>query len=179
MLAPSPSRTDAEIVAAMLDVLKPKAGERAALTRKLRRCVEVMRSGGAHWASDKKKRRQKATRQVRRYRTRLRAVTRYRPDWWGHLNELDENEAFLAALDGEIERVNAFIGPGKRPTDVVAQVAVMESWKLLPPAQRTRTAGKAWHTLSMLLYEAGTGKANCDHVLNYMAMKIADPPFDA
>jgi hypothetical protein len=174
MLAPSRSRRDAEIVAAMLDVLRPAARERAEVTRKLRICVEAMREEAARWASNRKKR-QEATRQLRRYRTRLRAVTRHRPDWWGKLDEPDE--AFLAALDGEIKRVKQYIGPGKRPLDVVAIFVVMETWKLLPPARRTLTNGGTWHKLSLLLYEAATGKSESGKLLNYMAMKIADPPW--
>jgi hypothetical protein len=162
---PAPGRDrDEEIVAEMLEVLAPAAGRRAALARKLRRCVEEMRKAAAFWSPTPASKREdrETTRQWQRYRTRLLAVKRYRPE----RGKLDDE--FLAALDGEIKRVNEYIGPGRKPRDMVAELAVGDAWELLPPAQRTLTVGKAWHTLSMLLYEAGTGKSNSDHVLKYM-----------
>jgi hypothetical protein len=156
MLAPGRSRSDAEIVAAMLDVLKPKAPERAALARKLRRCVEVMRKGAAHRPTAPAKRRE-YTRELQRYRTRLLAAKRACP--WSP-----------DALAAELARVQRLIRDRKRPRDVLAETAVeLAHDDLLTPAQRTLTREGKWHRLAALLYEVATGSdAHADKVLKYM-----------
>jgi hypothetical protein len=166
---PAPGRDrDDELVTAMLAVLKPKVAERAAIARELRRCVEQMRKSAASFgpSSDMVRRQNEVKRQVRRYRTHLlavkRSLKRYRPEGWGG------DEAFLAALDEQIERLNGYFDPGKKPRDLVAEIAVMDAWNLLPRGQRTLTNGGAWHRLSLLLYEAATGKSESGKLLNYM-----------
>jgi hypothetical protein len=164
MLAPSRTRCD-EIVAEMLEVLNPAPGEYAAVALNVRRFVEMMRENETCWglSSDSKQQKKKQARQLKSYRTRLLAVKRYRPDCWG----LDDE--FLAALDEQIKRVNEQIGPGKKPRDLVAEVAVRYAWTLLPRSKRKQTEGGAFHRLSLLLYEAGTGKSESGKLLNYMA----------
>jgi hypothetical protein len=155
MLAPSRNRD--EIVAAMLDLLKPTAGERAAVARKVRSCIATMQHVAAHWLTTPAKHRQH-TRELQRYRTRLLAAKRACP--W--------SPTALAAELAQVQR--ALIRSRKRPRDVVAETAVeLAHDDLLTPAQCSLTREGKWHRLAALLYEAATGSdAHADKVLKYM-----------
>jgi hypothetical protein len=84
---------------------------------------------------------------------------------------------FLTHLNAEIERiksahafrVNTMPKAAKR-WDWIALMAAAGAYLSLPDNQLTQTTEGPWHRLSMLFYEAVTGKPDCDHVLKYMAV---------
>jgi len=84
---------------------------------------------------------------------------------------------FLTHLNAEIERIKSAHAfrvktmpkAGKR-WDWIALMAAAGAYLSLPYNRITLTTGGPWHRLSMLFYEAVTGKPNCDHVLKYMAV---------
>jgi hypothetical protein len=154
-----PGRSRDQIVASMLEVLNPAASERAAVARMVRRCVETIRFVATHWPSSPEERRA-STRELQRYRTRLLAAQRKRPDWVVLVQP--------AALETELDRVQRLIR--RRPRDVIAEAAMqLPYFHLLAPQQHTLTREGKWHRLSALLYEAGTGSdAHADKVLKYM-----------
>jgi hypothetical protein len=85
-----------------------------------------------------------------------------------------DSDEFLRHLDAEIERIKPLYdyevskrGRRSKPRDATAALAASMAQGLIS-GRATLTAHGPWHRLSMLLYEAATGKSNCNKVLYYM-----------
>jgi hypothetical protein len=181
---PTPRRTRA-IVGAILAVLDPPADELQAVRATVVRDIADLRK----YQQDKALGRFATARERRdNLDDHLKALcaaadthsTASPPRWH---NEYSEHVAFGAHLDAQIERIKSYRDAmkvkGHRPVDLVAAEAVQCALFYLCPHWHCRpledwpvtTAGKPWHLLSTLLYEAGTGHPDDDNdkVLNYMA----------
>jgi hypothetical protein len=88
---------------------------------------------------------------------------------------------FRDQLDAQIDHVRTFrdsikVNRADRPVDLTAEGAVQCALSYLCPQWYRKpieqwppvTAGKPWHQLSKLLYEAASGRSDSDKVLNYM-----------
>jgi len=158
MRAPQHGRTRDEIVREALEVIKPPAEQRDAVRAQLISCVDAMPKlvvpALRRWTA-----REPRMKQLRRY---LKYLLATRQACLG-------GAEFLAALDAEIERVQQRCDKryGKKPRDHVAEVAALYANDLLKPRRRTLTPSGHWITLTMLFYEAATGRAERDHVEKY------------
>jgi hypothetical protein len=177
MRAPGRQRL-AEIADEMVEVVNPPANQRAACRANVDRYIKSIgdytkapRGPSAGEFKQKLKDYLKALHATKRNNVRLPKSHSY----------FDEHQQFLAQLDAEIQRMkveqaNVEVPRGHKPVDPIAIAAVQYAIKLLDPDWYRRprqelpplTKGKRWHLLSQLLYEAASGEADRDHVLDYM-----------
>ena len=160
-------RSVEEIVAEALKVIDPPSGKREEIRRELSETMhglgEVERAGLLRQPSPGK-----CKERLETYLKNLLATKRT-------FVRGDSDDEFLKHLDAEIVHINNLhdffttrISKGSKPRDAMAHIAAGMACGSLPGPRRTLTTGGPWHHLSMLFYEAATGKPNCDKVLNYM-----------
>src|SRR6516165_4195141 len=166
-------RSDEEIVAEALNALTPPSDKREATRSEVLTLIHSLRrfeQAGLHRQPSAGQRKE----QLNTYFNNLRATKR---------TFFMGSDEFLTYLDAEIADIKwqhdfqvSRMPKASRPRDWVAIVAAAMAHGLIPEARATLTAGGPWHRLSMLLYEAATGKHDCDKVLKYMAeIKNRDP----
>jgi hypothetical protein len=176
----APQRSHEEIATEALELINPPFGQREATRNELLsliqsllgldKVVESLRGPPAGRLKD----------QLQTYLKNLRAAKRT------FVRNLSDDE-FLTHLDAEISKTKILydfqvsrISKGSKPRDQIAIIATGMALHLIPEQRATLTTGGVWHRLSILFYEAATGKPNCDHVLNYMAkIKSGDPRYVA
>ena len=160
-------RSVEEIVAEALKVIDPPSGKREEIRRELSETMhglgKVERAGLLRQPSPGKRKERLET-----YLKNLLATKRT-------FVRGESDDEFLKHLDAEIVHIKDLhdylatqISKGSKPRDAMAQIAAGMACGSLPGPRRTLTTGGPWHHLSMLFYEAATGKPNCDKVLNYM-----------
>jgi hypothetical protein len=144
-----------------LDIIGPPPEQREAVRRDVTSFIETLPHTVPYVL---RKARGVPTKQLQSYRKRLTTMRRACDDG------APASEEFVQALEGEIDLVQELLRGrhGHRPRDRIAEWAVAYAAKLLAPERRKLTNGGPWHDLAMLFYEAATGKADRDHVLNYM-----------
>jgi hypothetical protein len=164
-----PRRSD-EIVAEALELVNPPPRQRAATRREIVRKLNRIRVFAQGWNSRQSPGEQKE--QLELYRKNLRATKRtyVRVAWQPQGEFLTHLNAEIARIEAAYDfRVKTMPKAGKR-WDWIALMATAEACRSMPDEWITLTTEGPWHRLSMLFYEAATGKPDCDHVLKYMAV---------
>jgi hypothetical protein len=163
-----PGRSDEEIVMEALEIINPPSDQREATRSEVLTKVELVRLRAQAWLRTPSSSEQKE--QLENYLKNLRAAKRTFILAW------DPDSGFLTHLNAEIARIKSAydfrinkIPKGARRWDWIAVWATAAASLCLPAERRTLTNGGPWHCLSMLFYEAVTGKPDCDRVLKYMA----------
>jgi hypothetical protein len=166
----APGRSDEEIVAEALELINPPSGQRETTRSEVLSTIHRVRTFAQGYHCRQSPSEQKE--QLELYLKNLRATKRtfVRVGWQ------PEGE-FLTHLNAEIARIKSAYDfrakttpkAGKR-WDWVALMATAGARLSIPDQRITLTTGGPWHLLSILFYEAATGKPNCDHVLKYMAV---------
>jgi hypothetical protein len=174
---------DDEIVDEALEVINPPANNREECSAEVARYIRGQRryAQKPHMPPQGE-----AKKQLETYLKHLRAAKRSFVRWIPRVSD-----EFLMQLDAEIEQIRQYykiycrsVPHGSKQRDRIAQAAVECALMLLLPGERLRdwarlplTTGGAWHRLSVLLYEAATGKPDRHHVLNYMRKFKNSPVF--
>ncbi len=178
MPAPQQARTRDDLVAAALEVIKPPADQREAVRAKLRKDIDWLREFAKAGRPPTPGRfKQQLADYLKALHLTRRKHVRW-PSWVQH--EKQERKQLLEILDREIERVeirrdDVSVKEGARPLDRIARVATERAAEyFLLLEQRTLTATKPWHRLSVLFYEAATGEPGRDlvHVLRKFDREI-------
>ena len=156
-------RSDQEIVADALKAINPPSANREVISTEIVRLIHrirrIERKRLPSFGVMKE--------QLETYLKNLRATKR---------TFFKGSPTFLTHLDDEIVQINSLrdvvvgmVKKGSRQWDFIALVATGMAQHLISAEKATLTANGPWHRLSMLFYEAATGKRDQNRVLKYMA----------
>jgi hypothetical protein len=167
----APQRSDEEIVAEALELINPPTGQSEATRREIFSNLDRIRVFAQRWNRRQSPSEQK--RQLEPYLKNLLATKRTFPRIWCQ----PKHEEFLTHLNSEIERIESTYDfrvrtrpKASKHWDEIAFRAAAAAGASIPAERLMLTKEGPWHRLSMLFYEAVTGKSDCDHVWKYMTV---------